>query len=498
MRNPLGGFLLLPLVSLCLLPPSAEALPQVRSMFPANGEASACADTPLRITFTAPVALGSAGKIELFDASNDQRLETIDVAATGRGAVGAGGPPLARVPSSSPASQPASARATPGPSRPVAQKTVGGGRYRYYPVHIEGNVAEIDFAAALEYGKTYYVKIDAGVFKDDTGDLPAIADVSAWRFTVRAAPQPGKARIVVATDGSGDFCTVQGAIDYVPDGNTTPATIFINKGNYTDLVNFSNKHALTFLGEDRKQSVIQYANNNAFNGGSRGVFNVRNCNGLVLANLTVRNLTPLNGSQAETILIRNRVDSRGIITNCEFYSTQDTVQVSGQTYFSDCYIEGTVDFIWGDGPCFFEKCHIRTMRTPGYYTQVRNRGDARGLVFYHCIFDGAEGVTRNVFARIRPSAYPESECVIMECQLGPAVSPRGFLFDGNEQDAKNTRFYEFGSTDLQGNPADVSQRMQSRQLKQPEDAELIRNYSNATWVLGGWTPTVPDQVRKKD
>ena len=81
-----------------------------------------------------------------------------------------------------------------------------------------------------------------------------------------------------ARDGSGDFCTVQGAVDFVPENNTTPRTIFIRKGVYTEIVYVAKKHALSFVGEDRKQSVIGYANNAKFNPSSdnhtyhRGVF----------------------------------------------------------------------------------------------------------------------------------------------------------------------------------------------------------------------------------
>jgi pectin methylesterase-like acyl-CoA thioesterase len=467
----------------------------VQSMYPVNGAADACTDTQLRLTFDASPTIGTTGKIELFDAANDQLVETIDVANVARPRPRATS--AATAAASAPTTTPTTTRAA-RPPLPVAQKTVGGTAFTYYPVRVDGNVAEIEFAAPLAYGKAYYVKIAPGVFKENGEASAGVTDAAAWRFTVRPEPAAtGKTRIVVAPDASGDFNTVQGAIDAVPAGNTTPTTIFIKKGHYTDLVNFAGKHALTFLGEDRKQTVLQYANNANFNSGpgDRGVFNVRDARDLTMANLTVRNLTPINGSQAETILIRGKADARTLITNCDFYSTQDTVQVSGQAYFSDCYIEGTVDFIWGSGAAFFENCTIRAMRTPGYYTQVRNRGDARGFVFYRCTFDGAPGVERNVFARIRPSAYGESECVLIECKLGPAVSPRGFLLEGAVPEVPNTRFYEYASTDLDGKSADVSQRVQSRQLKLPEDAELIKNYSSATWVLGGWTPVVAEELK---
>ena len=71
--------------------------------------------------------------------------------------------------------------------------------------------------------------------------------------------------MTVAADGTGDFATVQGALDFVPDGNTAPTTIFVRKGTYTEIVYFTNKHSITLVGEDRKETVIAYSNNDRFN-----------------------------------------------------------------------------------------------------------------------------------------------------------------------------------------------------------------------------------------
>jgi hypothetical protein len=50
--------------------------------------------------------------------------------------------------------------------------------------------------------------------------------------------------------------------------------------------------------------------------------------------------------------------------------------------------------------------------------------------------------------------------------------------------------WEFESTDLVGGPIDTSHRHAvSRQLTMEEDAEIIANYSNPAFVLGGWDPT---------
>lgn len=41
-------------------------------------------------------------------------------------------------------------------------------------------------------------------------------------------------KIIVAADGSGDYKTVQGAINSLPDSSAKPRTIFIRKGTYAE------------------------------------------------------------------------------------------------------------------------------------------------------------------------------------------------------------------------------------------------------------------------
>ncbi len=78
----------------------------------------------------------------------------------------------------------------------------------------------------------------------------------------------------------------------------------------------------------------------------------------------------------------------------------------------------------------------------------------------------------------------------MDCVLGPAVSPVGWLLNGARgttapTTAPEVHFWEYDSRDASGNPVDVSKRLGiSRQLKTPDDAELIANYSKPSFVLG--------------
>lgn len=436
------------------------------TLFPTAGARDVCPDTTLRITFPAAQTVGTAGKIQLCDAADGAVLDTIDVSA------------------------------------PTATKTIGGlANYHYYPVIVEDRVATIAFKNnLLAYGKSYYVTVEAGVFKDPTGATAAIDGPNAWRFSTRAAgPAAGATKLTIAADGTGDFCTVQGALDFIPDGNRAPTTLLLKKGVYSEIVSVTNKHAITLLGEDRKGSVITYRNNARLNPqGSpyrRGMLLAHRCEDFTIANLTLRNTTPPGGSQAESIILNGTTTARAIVKDVDLYSLQDTLQINGQAYVANCYIEGDVDFMWGTGPTFFENCIARSTRSKAYYTQIRNRATNHGYVYYHCTFDGTAGVVDNFLSRIAPSRFPASEVVLVDCTLTEAVGKVAWLFEAAQPGAAvgagpEVHFWEFNSHDPSGRPVEVAGRMAgSRQLKAPEDDEIIANYRNPRWVLGNdWDP----------
>ncbi|HVX84825.1 MAG TPA: pectinesterase family protein [Phycisphaerae bacterium] len=456
-------------------------------MFPAGGAKNVCVDTPLRLTFAAPPTVGS-GTIKIMDASNDSVVDTIDV------------------------------------SKETRVITIGGvGNFQVHPVIITGNTAAIyPVHGALGYGKSYYVTVDAGAFKDGGADVGEIGK-GKWEFSTKGALAfpPGSGRVTVAADGTGDFATVQGAIDFVPDGNKTPVTLFVKAGTYDEINVMVQKDAVTLLGEDRKKTIIEYANNAKFNSNEnanpyangenpttrrmgnvyhRGMFLAHRCNDLTIADLTLHNTTPQGGTQAEALILNGTADAHAIVANCDLYSYQDTVQINGQAYVTGCHIEGDVDFIWGTGPCFFEKCDIVALRKNAYYTQIRNPQTHHGYVFKDCTFEGAEGVTGNMLARIEPTRFPGSEVVLIDCTLTDAVSPVGWRIERATEapPPPELHFWEYNSHDPSGKGVDASQRLGvGKVLTQEKDAETIKHYSDPKWVLGGeWEPKVPAEVKE--
>jgi len=287
---------------------------------------------------------------------------------------------------------------------------------------------------------------------------------------------------------------VQGALDSIPGNNTTPTTIFVRNAAYHEMVYVTKKNHLTILGESRAGAILQYPDNQNLNntdrtampgGYRRGMFRAVDCNDLVIANLTLHNTTPQGGGQAESLILDQGVGTHAVVTHVDLKSFQDTLQINGPTYVSDCYIEGDVDFMWGTGPAYFENCQCHALRKNAYYTQIRNTAANHGFVYVNCTFDGAAGVTGNFLSRIDPGRFPASEVVLLDCTLTEAVGDVAWRFDNfNGSATPNIHFWEFNSHDASGNSVDDAKRFAPSRRLTTEDAEMIAHYRDAEWVLG--------------
>jgi pectin methylesterase-like acyl-CoA thioesterase len=418
------------------------------SFGPANWAAGTCNDTTLFVTFDQPPTFGKSGRIQVFN-SKGAVVDTIDMAAN----------PQTRL--------------------------IGGTPYSYSPVIVNGNTATILLHQLLPYDH-YSVTMEPGALADSDGvPFRGIGADAVWRFETRAAPPAaGAAALTVAADGSADFCTVQGAVDFVPAGNSQPVTITVRPGAYTEIVNVpANKPFVIIRGADRVNSVVQYPNNTALNPStaSRPLMNVE-ASDFTLENITLWNTTPKGVSQAESFRGNN---SRILLNRVTLKSLQNTLLLQGGGAFvTDSYIEGDVDFMWGTGPAWFQNSELKAVTAGGYYTQIRNDQGQNGFFYVNSRLTASAGVNNMYLARIDPGVFPYSQVVYINCAMGPYVLPAGWLLD-NATTAPNAQFWEYKSTDASGAALDVSQRAPfSRQLTAQEAAQ----WSDPANVLGGWVP----------
>jgi pectinesterase len=485
---------------------SAQNVSVVR--FPADHASGVSPDTHLVLTFPSAPTLGKSGQIRIYDAVDNRLVDTLDLSIPPGPTTGVTGPPAPYTPTPYQyvSGRFTNANTTPGtpsgaavPTSRDYQLTIIGGftdGFHFYPVIVHGSTATIyPHHNLLQYNKTYSVQIDPGVLTTADGSFTGIRGNKGWSFTTKRNPPPASAsRVVVAADGTGDFNTVQGALDFIPDKNPRRVTIFVRNGDYEEIVYFRNKTNITILGEDRDKVVVHYANNEVFNPhpsnistnewpgtfpSRRAAFMGDNSSGIHLVNLTIK--TTVRG-QAEGLLLMGEMN---ILSHVTVVGSGDALQVNGPVYITDSLIIGDGDTILGRGPAFFRRCELQSN---GVFMWIRNTAANHGNVFVDCTFrKRGTGTTEIARAPVNNGrAYPNAEAVLINAKL-EGISPVGWGAMGT--DTANMHYWEYNSVNANdGKPVDVSQRKpESKQLNKEKDAETIANYSNPAYVLG-WTP----------
>jgi pectinesterase len=292
---------------------------------------------------------------------------------------------------------------------------------------------------------------------------------------------------VVASDGTGDFFTIQEAINAVPDfRKNVRTTIYVRKGEYKEkLVIPESKINISLIGETG--AVItndDYANKkNRFgeNMGTSGSSTVYiYAPDFYAENITFRNTSGAVGQAVACFVSGDRV----FFKNCRFLGFQDTLytyDADSRQYYEDCYIEGTVDFIFGWSTAVFNRCHIHSIGN-GYVTAPATLADTKyGYVFYDCTLTAADGVDKVYLSR---PWRPNAQAVYIRCNLGKHIVPEGWN-NWNKKDAEKTVTYaEYQST---GEGASPSTRAKfGKQLKSLKGYEI----SDVLGGADGWNPVV--------
>jgi pectin methylesterase-like acyl-CoA thioesterase len=365
-------------------------------------------------------------------------------------------------------------------------ETIGGQLFNVERrVHVDGNDVVVYLPShALGYGKTYSVSLDAGAIRGPANATFSITDRNAWTFRTAASAPANTSLLRVALDGTGHFCSPQGALDLIPENDLNRRTIELGAGTYRGIVLFSNKRNVTLRGVDRKRVVLAGVNNNTLNSGTRAraLVGADNANGLVLENLTIHNQTPQGGSQAEALRLQSC--DQCVVRNADLLSLQDTLLWSGRIYAQNCYVEGNVDFVWGEGIAYFEDCEIKTVGRSGPIVQARNTPGTNGYVFVDSRITSDSGLTGGVLARIDASVYPGSAVAFVDCVLGSHIGRGGWTITGGSAPA-TLRFWEYRSRDASGGLIDTSDRVAGSTQIDAQQAAALRDKAA---VFGGWTP----------
>jgi pectinesterase len=299
------------------------------------------------------------------------------------------------------------------------------------------------------------------------------------------AASPPPIRVVVAKDGSGDYPTVQNAVDHAFDRVLAPTTarliVEIRPGIYHERVRVPrDRPRVTLLGQDAQSTVITYGLGAKDVGGTFFSATVDiNADEFEAQNITFENSYG-TGTQAVAISVHS---DRAVFRNCRFLGMQDTLYAaSGRQYYVDSYIAGHVDFIFGNAAAVFDHCQIHS-RGAGYIAAVsRTMPDgAQGFVFTHCRLTADAGV-HDVFLGRPWRNY--ARVVYLECWMGDHIRPEGWNNWNKEAAEQSSWFAEYGSD---GPGANAAARVK---WAKPLTAAAARDFSPEVFLRGadGWNP----------
>ncbi len=212
-----------------------------------------------------------------------------------------------------------------------------------------------------------------------------------------------RAQIVVAADGSGNFTSIQAAINSIPKNNSTNVFILIKKGVYHEKL-FIEKSFLTLVGEDQDSTRIVYAElrqawNESHNGSDWGaaVLNIDSAaSDITIANLTIHNdYGSLHNDPRHQFAIRGN-GTRIRILYCNVIADgADTISLwnraAGMYYHANCYFEGWVDYVCPRGWCYITDSRFfgHNLSASIWHDGSENKDEK--FVIRYSSFDGVPG-----------------------------------------------------------------------------------------------------------
>jgi len=279
-------------------------------------------------------------------------------------------------------------------------------------------------------------------------------------------------KYIVATDSTGDFTSIQNAINACP--NNARSIIFIKNGTYNEQVTLGTSTSIStklisLIGESYGGVIITH---NQYRASSGSPTYADVCTVKLYANdFYAENITIQNTATAGMAEALYTAGDRLTFRNCQILGYQDTFRTKKgvRCYFKNCWIEGAVDFIYAGGTIFFDYCTLNCVKGGGSiaapedrYKYIPASSTASGqdlnleFIFRNCNITANSDVADNSFALGRPWNI-NSGTYYLNCTLGSHIKAAGWsTMSGNETTAS---FGEYNSMDKNGIPVSTSGRV---------------------------------------
>ncbi len=292
--------------------------------------------------------------------------------------------------------------------------------------------------------------------------------------------------ITVAKDNSGDYNSVQAALNSIPSGNKEHVIVFIKEGLYKEVVTVdATKENISFIGEGRDKSIISFDNHAGTILENGDTLNTWTCasvfiyaNDFHAQDVGFQNTAGFTAGQAVAVRVEG---NRASFINCAFTGNQDVLFLSGsgvKHYFRDCYIEGTTDFIFGAATAVFKNCQIHSKKNSHVTAASTNSIIPFGFVFFDCRLTADSNIKKVSLGR---PWSPTASVTYLNSYIGSHIIPEGWNNWKNPANETTVRYAEYNNY---GPGASKQKRVSWSQQLSDEEAKkfTIEN------ILGKWDP----------
>ena len=297
--------------------------------------------------------------------------------------------------------------------------------------------------------------------------------------------------LTVSKDGSGDYTTVQAAIDAVAEGET--ATIMVKAGTYEGMVKVGlrtkpSTKCISLIGEGMDKTIITAANGKNNIGSGKDVRDYATL-AVFAPDFYAQDICIQNtgGKAAGQALALHMDGDRSTFYRCKITGYQDTHRTKKgvRSYYKECVIEGATDYIYAGGTCWFEHCtlncvaggYITAPEDITYYTTASD-GTTKiwlGFIFNECTVTKASGVSDKSVSLGRCWGSEKCGSMFLNCQLNNIIKAAGWETMGGNDGTKSyyAEYKSKNGTAL----ADVSNRISWSHQLTDADYEKVNTWA---------------------
>ncbi|KAF3795247.1 putative pectinesterase/pectinesterase inhibitor 36, partial [Nymphaea thermarum] len=273
-----------------------------------------------------------------------------------------------------------------------------------------------------------------------------LSGTANWRLLVEPRREVARrAALVVAADGSGEFRTINEALDALVSRDRRRrrkkgrVVVYVKEGVYREHVEVGKElKDLVFVGDGIDKTVVTGNRNvpDGYTTFSSATFGV-SADGFIARDMTFENTAGPQKHQAVALMVASDMAA---FYRCSFRAHQDTLYLhSLMQFYKECDIYGTIDFVFGDATAVLQSCNIYIRRPMDHQSNAitaqgrDDPGENTGIVIHNSMVAAD--------SRFRPATIKSylgrpwkkySRTVFMKTEIGGLIDPKGWLqWDGN-------------------------------------------------------------------